>query len=179
MRELAHVHLCLFEFVNLGENLRQRLVVGGAEIFAARLVSDLLQRLFVNHHFLLFVVQTSELVDVARSLGHAVCAYAYRVNLDLVFLGYLGGVCRGQQSSVVCAVGDEDDDARIAAAARKGHLGQRQRLADRRSLHGGHRGRNPFGEGFGHAVVGGDRQLYGGVACEDDHPDAILFQSVE
>ena len=80
---------------------------------------------------------------------------------------------------VILAVGDEDDDARIAAAARKGHLGQRQRLADRRSLHGGHRGRNPFGEGFGHAVVGGDRQLYGGVACEDDHPDAILFQSVE
>ena len=45
--------------------------------------------------------------------------------------------------------------------------------------HGGHRGRNALGKGLGHAVVGGDGELYGGVAGKDDHPNAVLFQTVE
>ena len=82
---------------------------------------------------------------------------------------------------MVLAVGDEDDDAAVVLLgfARKRHQGLRQRLADGRALHRHQRRVDALGEGLGHAVVRGDRQLDLGFAREDDQSHAVLLQPLE
>ena len=91
VREVLHVHTGLFKTVNLAEDVFQRLVVGGAEVFAAGKGGYLLQRSLVNDNLLAAEDDASELVDVVRGFGNAVGAQAYGVNFDFLVLGNFGG----------------------------------------------------------------------------------------
>ena len=178
--ETHHRQLALLHFVDaLHDLVETDRLLARTDIGAARDVGDLGQHLLVelrNDHVALLVLD-----EFAADLNRGAFG---RADADGVNpYAHLRGVPCGRQCVVlvVLAVGDEDDDAAVVLLgfARKRHQGLRQRLADGRALHRHQRRVDALGEGLGHAVVRGDRQLHLRLPGEDDQPDAVLMQTVE